>query len=277
MNYQVIALSAGLSVPSSTRMLVDRLLEATSAAGQAVGLSIDTEVIEIREIALDTARVMVTGMPEPRVEAALDALEAADALIAVSPIYAGSYAGVFKSFMDLVGTERLAGTPVVLGATGGSSRHNLAIDHAMRPLFSAMRAHTLPTGVFAATDDFGAASAAPNARVEGGGLQSRVERAAAEVVAALAAASLPTALSRRHQWTSPSEAAAQTARLGGEKMAMAGGMGLAPGKLSHQAAQEQVGEPGPGSAATLLKSDGTKGRLRPDMDDFVPMTQIFGG
>lgn len=227
---KLVAVSAGLSVPSTTRMLTDRLVEATVAAVRARGEEVETQVIELRSLALDVARVMVTGMPEDSVETALDALEAADAVIAVSPIFAGSYSGVFKSFFDLVGTERLSGKPVLVAATGGSIRHSLALDHALRPLFVAMRANIMPTGVFAATDDFGAS-----------GLQQRVERAGAELAATLAGAQ--TQLTARH--------------------------------LVEEPVAEEVNPYGKGASTTLLRSDGTKGRLRPDLEDFTPMTEIF--
>lgn len=255
MTLRVVALSAGFSVPSSTRMLTDRLVEATVAAARERGLDVSTQAIEVRELTMDVARVMVTGMPEPRVEAALDAVEAADAVIAVAPIYAGSYAGVFKSFMDLVGTERLAGTPVVVAATGGSARHSMAVDFAMRPLFVTMRAHVLPTAIFAATDDFGAVAA--SGANDATPLQSRVERAAAELVAAMDT----EGLAPRHLWIAPSETAAQQTSA----------------NMRAQQPASTVGQPGAGSTAALLNSDGTKGRLRPDMEDFVPMTDIFGG
>jgi FMN reductase len=45
--------------------------------------------------------------------------------------------------------------PVLIGATGGSARHSLMLDHAMRPLFSYLRAVVLPTSVYAAPQDWG--------------------------------------------------------------------------------------------------------------------------
>lgn len=250
MRFKVVAVTAGLSVPSSTRLLTDRLVEATAEAAKKQHLTVDFEVIELRELAMDLARVMVTGMPTDTVEAALDALENADAVVAVTPIFAGSYAGLFKTFFDLVGTERLAGTPVIVAATGGSARHSLALEYGLRPLFTAMRASTLATGVYAATDDFGAGS---TNKASGSGLQSRIERAAAELVFAIEANSQPQALEKRHKWVSISEETA-----------------------AKEAAVKAVGEPGRGATAALLKSDGTKGRLRPDLEDFVPMTDILG-
>lgn len=268
---RIVALSGGLSVPSTTRLLTDNLIEATRQAAHENNLTIEVDVIELRELALDVTKVMVTGMPEPRVEAALDSLENADGVIAVSPVYAGSYAGMFKTFVDLIGTERLAGTPVVLGATGGSARHSMALEYAMRPLFTALRAHSLPTGVFAASEDFGAAGFFDTS---GSSLAARVERAGAELVAALMSASLPA----RHLWEpqmAPKPVSSDGSR-GHLLPALAQEKQSAPHNGLDVETAESVGAPGPGSRAAALKSDGTKGRLRPDMDDFVPMTELFG-
>ncbi|WP_205649194.1 CE1759 family FMN reductase [Schaalia canis] len=228
---RLVAVSSGLSVPSSTRMLVDAAVESASDYARSLGHEVEVEVIELRDLAMDVAQVMVTGMPQNRVEAALDALEAADAVIAVTPVFAGSYAGVFKSFMDLVGTQRLDGTPVFLGATGGSVRHSLAVDHALRPLFATLHAQVTATGVFAATEDFGSSWKGQNAS----GLAPRIARASKELI--------NLALAR---------------------------LGAAPAQDD-----DPVGTPGPQAVAKLLKSDGTAGRLRPDLEDFLPMADLL--
>lgn len=297
---KLVVVSAGLSVPSSTRMLADALTEAVRAAAlppvaPSVDSAVEVRVLELRELAMDVAQVMVTGMPAARVEDALDALEAADAVIAVTPIFAGSYSGVFKSFFDLVGTERLAGRPVLLSATGGSARHSLAIDHALRPLFSALRAHVVPTAVYAANEDFGAAWGMPAGGVgasgagSGGvgssaasGIAERIRRAGAELVALVNAVRLPA----RHQWRPDEADAAGQSRVGnvapgvGTTSLVNSGSAIGaegiPATVGAPAAVGPVGAPGAGSTAPLLKSDGTSGRLRPDLADFVPMTELFG-
>ncbi|MFF5550175.1 oxidoreductase, partial [Streptomyces olivaceoviridis] len=58
------------------------------------------------------------------------------------------------------------------GATGGTGRHSLVLEHALRPLFAYLRAVVVPTGVYAASEDWGAE-----------GLAERIDRAAAELVA----------------------------------------------------------------------------------------------
>ena len=52
-------------------------------------------------------------------------------------------------------TTTLAGKPVLIGATGGTARHSLVIDHAPRPLFAFLCAHVTPTAVYAASQDWG--------------------------------------------------------------------------------------------------------------------------
>jgi FMN reductase len=147
--------SAGLSVPSSTRLLADRLADATLAALGARGVEARTEVVELREHARDLADHLVTGFPNAALRPVLDTVTHADGIIAVTPIFSASYSGLFKTFVDVLDRDALAGTPVLLGATAGTARHQLALDHAMRPLFAYLRATVAPTGVFAAAEDWG--------------------------------------------------------------------------------------------------------------------------
>ena len=102
----------------------------------------------------------------------------ADGLIAVTPIFNASYSGLFKLFFDVVERDGLAEMPTLLAATGGSARHSLAIDHAMRPLFAYLNAAVVATGVYAAAEDWGRAGIPADA-----GLVERIDRAAAEPLA----------------------------------------------------------------------------------------------
>jgi FMN reductase len=168
----VAVVSAGLSVPSSTRLLADRLAAATATALRGQGIEPQLPVVELREHARDLADHLVTGFPNADLRAALDAVTGADGLIAVTPIFAASYSGLFKTFFDVVDEGALAGKPVLLGATAGTARHSLALDHALRPLFAHLRALAVPTGVLAATEDWGSTDS---------GLAQRIERAGSEL------------------------------------------------------------------------------------------------
>lgn len=82
-------------------------------------------------------------------------MTAADGLIVVTPVFAASYSGLFKSFFDVIDPDALSGKPVLIAATGGTARHSLVLEHAVRPLFAYLRAVVVPTAVFAASEDWG--------------------------------------------------------------------------------------------------------------------------
>jgi FMN reductase len=171
--------SAGLSVPSSTRLLADRLTAATVDAlrerGSENSIDVTVEVVELREHARDLADNLVTGFANTSLREALDTVTGADGLIAVTPIFSASYSGLFKTFFDVVDKDALTGKPVLLGATAGTARHSLALDHALRPLFAYLRTVVAPTAVFAAAEDWGAGDATNRDLVR------RIERAAGEL------------------------------------------------------------------------------------------------
>ncbi|WP_413757685.1 FMN reductase [Streptomyces sp. MMBL 11-3] len=167
---KLVVVSAGLSVPSSTRLLGDRL--AAAVVGRAPeGVAAEVEVVELRDLAVDIAHHLTTGFPGPALGAALSAVADADGLIVVTPVFSASYSGLFKSFFDVLDRDALAGKPVLVAATGGSARHSLVLEHAMRPLFAYLRAVVVPTAVYAASEDWGAE-----------GLAERIGRAAGELL-----------------------------------------------------------------------------------------------
>jgi FMN reductase len=172
----IVVVTAGLSQPSSTRLLADRLTAAAERSLREASVDPVVTVFELRDYAQDLANDLVAGFPSPRLRAAIDAVVAADGLIAVSPIFAASYSGLFKLFFDLLEHDSLAGKPVLIAATGGTARHSLALEHALRPLFAYLDAATVPTAVFAAPEDWGR-------RDDTGGddLVGRIERAAREL------------------------------------------------------------------------------------------------
>ncbi|MFP5019488.1 CE1759 family FMN reductase [Pseudonocardia phyllosphaerae] len=180
MTRRIVVLSAGLSTPSSTRLLADRLAAATSAALLGRGEQSEVQVVELREHARDLADHLVTGFPNDALRPVLDAVAAADAVVAVTPVFSASYSGLFKTFVDVLDREALTGTPVLVAATGGTGRHSLVTEHAMRPLFTYLHAAVVPTAVFAAPEDWGATGT-------GAPLEARIERAAGELADAVAA------------------------------------------------------------------------------------------
>lgn len=171
---KIVVISAGLSTPSSTRLLADQISASVRSQITARGEAVDFTFVEIRDLAGDLAQAMQTGaMPNQKLDEVKNALSEADALVAVSPVFAASYSGLFKMFFDVLDPDALTGMPVLIAATAGTPRHSLVLDYAMRPLLTYFRANVVPTGVFAATEDFGGA--------EGKYLEGRIRRAATEL------------------------------------------------------------------------------------------------
>jgi len=174
--FRLAVVTAGVGVPSSSRLLADKLAQAARTQLAVAGDEVDVTVIELRELAHDIVNHTLTGFPGPELDRALKDVAAADGLIVVTPIFNASYSGLFKSFFDLFEPDDLAGMPVLVAATGGTERHSLALEHAVRPLFTYLRAVVVPTSVYAASSDFGAGTES------GATLVDRIERAAAELV-----------------------------------------------------------------------------------------------
>jgi len=183
----ITVVTAGLSQPSSTRLLADRLAQAVvarlgSVDNAADRVSAEVHVVELRDLAQDITNNLLTGFAAPKLAAAIERLTASDGAIFVTPIFTTSYSGLFKSFIDVLDPDALSGMPVLLAATGGTERHSLALEYAMRPLFSYLHAVVVPTTVYAASSDWGSTGDAA-AYTGGGGLPERIDRAAGELAA----------------------------------------------------------------------------------------------
>ncbi|HET7781083.1 MAG TPA: FMN reductase [Arthrobacter sp.] len=171
---RITVLSAGLGVPSSSRLLADQLAVSAERQLGAAGYDVTVDVVELRDLAVDIANNFVTGYAAPRLAEVIAGVEAADGIIAVTPVFSASYSGLFKSFIDVLDPKSLDGKAVLLGATGGTERHQMVLDYALRPLFSYLRARIAPTGVFAGPQDWGTADD------DGSSLAARIDRAAGE-------------------------------------------------------------------------------------------------
>ncbi|PYC66561.1 NADPH-dependent FMN reductase [Micromonospora arborensis] len=181
MTHRTLAVvSAGLSQPSSTRLLADQLAAATRDELVRRGSEVELHVVDLREYAHDVVNNMLTGFPPTALREAIDAVTGADGIIAVTPIFSASYNGLFKSFFDVLDAESLVDRPVLIGATGGTARHSLALEHAVRPMFAYLRSVVVPTAVFAAPEDWadGTADGALRARIlrGAGELADQIER-----------------------------------------------------------------------------------------------------
>ncbi len=177
----LVVITAGTGTPSSSRLLGERLADATVASLAEAEATAEVTHLELRTLAVSLANHLATGVPDARLREAFDAVLAADGVIAVTPVFNGSYSGLFKLFFDALDEGALRGRPVLAAATGGSARHSLVIEHAMLPLFYYLKAAIAPHPVFAATKDWGAA---------GGKLGRRI-RTAADAFASMVLAAKP--------------------------------------------------------------------------------------
>jgi FMN reductase len=182
--------SAGLSQPSSTRLLADKISTATVARLADEGFTTRVVAYELRDYAHDIVNNMLTGFASPRLEEMIENVTAADGLVAVTPIFTTSYSGLFKMFFDVIDNRALTDQPVLIGATAGTARHSLALDYALRPIFTYLHAVVVPTAVFAASEDWGSGDGRLDSRLAT--LPARIERAAGELASLVAASDRST-------------------------------------------------------------------------------------
>jgi FMN reductase len=169
--FSVVVVSAGTSDPSSTRLLADRAAQRVAALAAGHGNTVTTSVVDLREIATDITTALTSQLIAPRLQQAIDALGAADGVIAATPVYKAAASGLFTSFFHVLDNDLLIAKPVLLAATAGTARHALVADESMRPLFAFLRTLTAPTSLFAAPEDWSDPA-----------LATRIDRAALELV-----------------------------------------------------------------------------------------------
>ena len=178
MKRTVAVVSTGLRLPSSTRLLADRLTDAVRSELERLGSQVEIVVVEARDHAHDLVNHLMAGYPSPELQGVFDSVAKADGLIAVTPTFNASYSGLFKLFFDCLDDTALTDKPVLIAATGGTGRHSLVLEHALRPMFTHLHAMTVPTAVYAATEDWGSGGDSQ------GALLKRVARAARELAVA---------------------------------------------------------------------------------------------
>lgn len=187
---KLVTLSGNLGARSRTRALIDAVADGIGAHS-----ALQRTDIVIGDLAPELGALTDPATLPPRVAAAIQAITSADLLVVGTPVYKGSYTGLFKHLIDFIDPNALVGVPVVLTATGGSPRHALVIEHQLRPLFGFFQAHTVPTGVFAQDSDF------TDYRLTNPAIAARVAQAAEE-------AALVTALGRAAKARTAAAAAA---------------------------------------------------------------------
>lgn len=169
--YRLVVVSGGTSNPSSTRMLADRIAARVGALAARRDARVTVTVIDLRELATEITTALVSQLRGPKMTAAIDTLAAADGLVVAAPVYKAAPSGLLTSFFHVLDNDLLIAKPVILAATAGTSRHALVVDEQMRALFAFLRTMTVPTSLFAASEDWNDSD-----------LNKRIDRAALELV-----------------------------------------------------------------------------------------------
>jgi FMN reductase len=169
--FRLAVVNAGISDPSSTKLLADRVAQAVSGLATRRGHRVQLQTIDLRELLPELSGALASGLLGPKFAAAVDALREADGVIASTPVYKAGPSGLFDSFFQVLDNDLLIAKPIALAATAGTARHALVVDEQMRSLFAYLRALSVPTSVFASTEDWQDKS-----------LGSRIDRAAFELL-----------------------------------------------------------------------------------------------
>ena len=168
---RLVVVNAGVSDPSSTKLLAARAAQRVRALAEAKGIAVQTTVIDLRDVLPELPGALATQHFGERFTKAIAALVDADGINAATPVYKAGASALFTSFFQVLDNDLLIGKPVILAATAGTARHALVVDGEMRSLFAYLRTLPVPTSLFAATEDWSDKA-----------LGSRIDRAAHELV-----------------------------------------------------------------------------------------------
>ncbi|MHB0851239.1 NADPH-dependent FMN reductase [Stutzerimonas nitrititolerans] len=85
----------------------------------------------------------------PLVQRFIEHVQAADGLLIATPVYKASFSGALKTLLDLLPERALAHKVILPMASGGSVAHMLAVDYALKPVLTALKAQEMLHGVYA--------------------------------------------------------------------------------------------------------------------------------
>lgn len=133
----------------------------------------------------DAAELLHARFDSPLVQRFTEHVEAAEGLLIATPVYKASFSGALKTLLDLLPERALAHKVVLPMASGGSMAHMLAVDYALKPVLSALKAQEMLQGVYAvdAQIHYGEGERPVSLAPE---LQERLEESLQQLYAALA-------------------------------------------------------------------------------------------
>ncbi|SMY11183.1 CE1759 family FMN reductase [Brevibacterium jeotgali] len=274
---EIVAVSTGLSEDSTTTRLAQRMLASTEGAFAARGAEVTTTHINVRTLAKALVDLTVSGFPARELEEAFAAVKRASAVITVAPVYKAAPAGIHTLFWQLIDDASLAGTPVLLGGTGGTPRHSLAAESTLRPMIAYLKGYALPTSVFAATDDWGGGEQA--------GLDRRITQATDEL-AELALALNPAAVGTQQDTVAEAASGARLTGTSATGAPQAEGSAVEASATDSDAYARDIPYAGPaeesGRSAITPRGLGDRAREERGRDEFdpasvTPFSALLGG
>ncbi|MDC7785946.1 NAD(P)H-dependent oxidoreductase [Rhodoplanes sp. TEM] len=146
---RIVAFVGNYQRPSKTRNLTEYVMRQVGARYGVTG-----PIYDLLDIVTPAGIALQRDDLSPEAQAILNEIEGANAVVFASPVYKGSYSGMFKHVIDLLRPDCLARKPILIAASGGGDRHALVVEHAMRPLFGFFAAHTVATAVYASERHF---------------------------------------------------------------------------------------------------------------------------
>ncbi|TYO82689.1 NADPH-dependent FMN reductase [Pseudomonas sp. CK-NBRI-02] len=129
----------------STRSRSGVLLERSRQWLQDRGVEVVT--FQVREFPAED--LLHARFDSPQVQHFQQLVAQADGLVVATPVYKASFAGALKTLLDLLPERALEHKVVLPIATGGSIAHMLAVDYALKPVLSALKAQETLQGIFA--------------------------------------------------------------------------------------------------------------------------------
>lgn len=128
---RLVALAASPRASSRSRALLDIAVERLRAQGadiQYFHLSI-----------FPAADLLALNTGNGAIAAWTDAVAAADGLLLATPVHKASFSAGLKALLDVLPERGLANKAVLTISAGGSKRHQLAVEHGLRPVLSVLK------------------------------------------------------------------------------------------------------------------------------------------
>ncbi|MCH4872295.1 MULTISPECIES: NADPH-dependent FMN reductase [Pseudomonas] len=137
----VVTLGGSPSQRSRSGVLLDRAKSWLNQQG--------VEVVSYQVRDFPAEDLLHARFDSPHIIDLLQQIENADGLVIATPVYKASFSGALKTVLDLLPERALSHKVVLPIATGGSIAHMLAVDYALKPVLSALKAQEMLHGIFA--------------------------------------------------------------------------------------------------------------------------------